>query len=861
MTDPGNGCTSTAQVSVEQNVTVPGATASVSESLTCSVTSVTLQGSSATAGVSYSWIGPGDFTSTDQNPLVSVGGEYTLTVTDPGNGCTSTAQVSVEQNVTVPGATASVNESLTCTVTSVTLAGSSATAGVSYSWSGPEDFTSTDQNPLVSVAGEYTLTVTNPENGCTSTAQVSVEQNVTVPGATAGVSESLTCLVTSVTLAGSSATAGVSYSWSGPEDFTSTDQNPLVSGAGEYTLTVTDPLNGCTSTAQVSVEQSITVPGATASVSESLTCTVTSVSLQGGSTTAGVSYSWSGPEDFVSTDQNPLVSVPGEYTLTVTDPGNGCTSTAQVSVEQNITVPGAMASVNESLTCTVTSVTLQGSSATAGVSYAWTGPEDFTSTDQNPSVSDPGEYTLTVTDPGNGCTSTAQVSVAQIVNAPGATATVSEELTCIVTSIPLQGGSTTAGVSYSWIGPEDFTSTDQNPSVSDPGEYTLTVTDPESGCTSTAQVSVEQNITVPGATASVSESLTCSVNSVTLQGSSPTLGVSYLWGGPEGFTSTDQNPPVSDPGEYTLTVTDPVNGCTSKDSVEVIENVVIPDLTAEGGQHTCITNTEGGLVLQANSSATNAQYSWTVPPGTEPFFTDTNVQDLTVLFSFIIGDFTVKVTDPATGCTNSKTVSVTNNAILPVCDIELEPGNILSALAIEGGSYEWTVDHPDWQISGGQGTPSITFVPGPVGSIALFSITITDNTNGCTESCSIELENTGSGVSGTTSSGRFISQNQSFDSNLPGIGLFDKSQSASLGIYPNPFQQTATVTFSVPETVDARVEVYSTGGVVVLPLFSGKAAANREYKLDLNALNLTTGLYLCRLIYGNNIIDRKIMIR
>ena len=300
---------------MEQDITVPGATASVSESLTCSVTSVTLQGSSATAGVSYSWIGPGDFTSTDQNPLVSVGGEYTLTVTNPENGCTSTAQVFVEQNVTVPGATASVNESLTCTVTSVTLAGSSATAGVSYSWSGPEGFSSTDQNPSVSDPGEYTLTVTDPESGCTSTAQVSVEQNITVPGATASVSESLTCSVTSVTLQGSSTTAGVSYSWIGPGDFTSTDQNPLVSVGGEYTLTVTDPASGCTSTAQVSVEQNITVPGATASVSESLTCSVTSVTLQGSSATAGVSYSWIGPGDFTSTDQNPSVSVGGVNTL------------------------------------------------------------------------------------------------------------------------------------------------------------------------------------------------------------------------------------------------------------------------------------------------------------------------------------------------------------------------------------------------------------------------------------------------------------------------------------------------------------------------------------------------------------------
>ncbi|MCG8318753.1 MAG: T9SS type A sorting domain-containing protein, partial [Cytophagales bacterium] len=510
------------------------------------------------------------------------------------------------------------------------------------------------------------------------------------------------------------------------------------------------------------------------------------------------------------------------------------------------------------------SVSLQGGSPTAGVSYAWNGPEGFSSIAQNPSVSVSGTYTLTVTDPVNGCTSTAQVLVEENTTAPGATAVVSGLLTCTVTSVSLQGSSPTAGVSYAWNGPEGFSSIAQNPSVSLSGTYTLTVTDPVNGCTSTAQVLVEENTTAPGATASVSGLLTCTVASVSLQGGSPTVGVSYAWIGPEGFTSIAQNPSVSVAGLYTLAVTNPQNGCISEASVEVVKNVVVPDLTAADGQHTCTNIAEGGLVLEANSTIASAQYSWTVPPGTEIFFPDTNVRNLTVPFSFIIGEFTVTLTDPATGCTNSKTVNVTDNTALPECNIVLETDNTLRVGTIENGIYEWVLGNPDWQITGGQGTSVITFSPGPVGSIALFSISITNSANGCTESCSIELENTGSGVvttAGAAPLSRSTSQPSSLEATWDESSIFDTPISASLGVYPNPFQKAAKLFFSVPEATEVSVELYSTYGMMVQPLFAGKVEANRNYELDLYSANLTTGLYLCRLIYGKNIIEEKVMIR
>src|SRR5690606_25885904 len=183
-----------------------------------------------------------------------------------------------------------------------------------------------------------------------------------------------------------------------------------------------------TSPATAEVLMDDAAPGATAQ-GGTLTCSTTSIELMGSGN--GTSPRAALPI-FTSDVQNPTVNVAGTYTLVVTG-ANGCTSQATAEVLMDDQAPGAQA-VGGTLTCTTTSIELMGS---GNGTFAWTGPNGFTSDAQNPTVSVAGTYTLVVTG-ANGCTSQATAEVLMDDAAPGATAQ-GGTLTCTNTSIQLMG--------------------------------------------------------------------------------------------------------------------------------------------------------------------------------------------------------------------------------------------------------------------------------------------------------------------------------------------------------------------------------------------------------------------------------------
>lgn len=211
---------------------------------------LTVEGGSGT--LTYNWVGPNGFTSSSQNlsrsnATINMAGNYSVTVTN-GTSCTQTASTTITVNQT-PIATAS-NTGPYCVGQTISL---SATGGGTYSWVGPNGFTSSNQNPSrsnanVSMGGGYTVTVI--DGGCTAKQSTNIVVNQTDVSAS---SNSPVCLGEALYL---SASGGDTYAWTGPGGFSSTNQNPIrnnfTSGMGG-TYTVTATKNGCTATTTVNV--------------------------------------------------------------------------------------------------------------------------------------------------------------------------------------------------------------------------------------------------------------------------------------------------------------------------------------------------------------------------------------------------------------------------------------------------------------------------------------------------------------------------------------------------------------------------------------------------------------------------------
>jgi len=144
-----------------------GVSAASSDRLTCTKTSVTLTGASSTPGVTYNWSGPNGYSAGTINATVTTGGLYTLTVTNPTNGCFKQVPLTVFQNTTPPANVTAVNSGpLTCDVLEVTLTGNTASTNVAYQWDGPNNYQSFFAQDVTVDPGEYILTITNIDNGC-----------------------------------------------------------------------------------------------------------------------------------------------------------------------------------------------------------------------------------------------------------------------------------------------------------------------------------------------------------------------------------------------------------------------------------------------------------------------------------------------------------------------------------------------------------------------------------------------------------------------------------------------------------------------------------------------------------------------
>ena len=175
----------------------------------------------------------------------------------------------------------------------------------------------------------------------------------------------------------------------------------------------------------------------------------------------------------------------------------------------------------------------------------------------------------------------------------------------------------------------------------------------------------------------------------TIQLNAGGTGSSYAWTGPNGFSSTAQNPTLpatfEAAGTYTVTVTNA--GCTAIGTTAVVVNNN-PIVNAGADQTFC----SGTNVTLSATGATT--YTWD------------NGATQGVAFAPAVGTMTYTVTGTTSGCTGTDQVVVTVNPIPTVnagTDVSICSAGSTTLTATGATTYSWS--------PGGQTTASITVSP------------------------------------------------------------------------------------------------------------------------------------------------------
>lgn len=521
----------------------------------------------------FSYIFP-DFTSPNSSITLEPG-YYFVTIEDV-EGCQITDEFEIFE-IAGPGALAIASDQVTCTTPAVNVsgAGSETGSGITYTWYDANQMVvGNAQDLTVTNGGTYTLVVYDADSGCSSSASATVTENTTLPSVSVGYSNPINCTMSTTTLTGTSTNPNLTYQWS-------TNNGVLVSGAtaatatasagGNYFLTATDPMNGCSTVTEIIVPADTALPNSTISGNTNF--------CEGSTTTlcvpadAASTITWivdgvgAGNSDCIT------VNTTSNVTAQVTNTSSGCSSSQSVATTQN-TVPAAVVQGQTSF-CTGSSTSIC-ATLQPGETAQWMSNGMVLSNTECIVVTQTMDIELIITNSA-GCSSSSPYSISAL---PSPDSSITGALGIC------SDGSTTLCVpqsadhTYSWSIDGLAAGGDACIEVTNVSAVSVEVVN-ANGCISTTEVIVEQ-FDNPTASISSTNILDCDNPSASLDLNTDNPDNTFSWISPDGIMySTDEDISVSIGGLWTVMVTSP-NGCVTETSINVeqdADSFANPDFT------------------------------------------------------------------------------------------------------------------------------------------------------------------------------------------------------------------------------------------------------------------------------------------
>ncbi|MBS1580753.1 MAG: choice-of-anchor L domain-containing protein, partial [Bacteroidetes bacterium] len=552
------------------------------------------------------------------------------------------------------------------------------TAPYTIAWTGPNGFHASTEDISGLAKGDYNVTITDV-NGCMITlftdikAPLPLVLDLTTSEFGGGVQVS--CPDANDGMAQAGATGGTpaySFAWIGPAGFTSSQQAISDLGPGTYAVTVTD-LSGCSMTASATLhapqpliaDHVLSDAGFGYQVGCSGNDGSIAITITGGIPIH--QFDWTGPNGFASQAADLHGLIAGTYDLTVTD-ANGCHLAHTVTLTAPDPLHAALAVASNECDLSIDgAIDLTVTGGVGPYGHDWSGPNGFTSTNEDLTALPSGAYTVAITD-AMGCTTTATGQV--IAAAPIALGLYLSDYASV--NIPCVGASTGvielavdggfAPLTIAWSGPDGFTSDATHLTGLTAGDYQLTITD-DHGCTVDSTVTLTEPATALNAslTAAVSPSgtnIAChggsngAIDATVIGGEGP---YDFAWRGPDSTSYATEDITALVAGTYELVITD-ANHCTVATSIVLTEPATPLQLAYStslytGGVNTsCAEATDGAIGTTVSGGSPAYTLAWTGPGG----FTSS----ADTLSGLAAGTYAVAITD-INGCVLTQDVVLT----------------------------------------------------------------------------------------------------------------------------------------------------------------------------------------------------------
>ncbi|MBK9378370.1 MAG: gliding motility-associated C-terminal domain-containing protein [Saprospiraceae bacterium] len=397
----------------------------------------------------------------------------------------------------------------------------------------------------------------------------------------------INCINNGIQITGLAGELLTDYYWTTPGNIIIKDSTTRANGGGWYKYIITNQW-GCSVSDSIFINDIRKLPQVQIP-DTSINCLIKEQQINPISTEKNLQFSWMGPGGFQSNISNPIISIPGIYSVSITNAA-GCRLVEQVVLSADTSGP-VLKVAKQDISCQRDSAFVLMSSDKSNTQYAWSGPQSFLSNSDRFSTVDTGTYLCIATDPQNGCSTLITVDIKKDTNNIKNIGLTQEDNYCNKSTGSIQfkdiiGG--TEPLLYSIDGGKSFSNSALFENLP-AGIYELVIQD-ANGCSFSRQIEIKD---ILGHKVALGNEIILSLDAkktIQIQSSSDsTAFVNILWS-PSDQLSCENcwSPVVTGTKDETiyLTVTD-TNGCTYQTQINIKINqeafISIPNIFSPNG--------------------------------------------------------------------------------------------------------------------------------------------------------------------------------------------------------------------------------------------------------------------------------------